>query len=183
MPVLSTRSLAYIALFAALTAIGALVSIPAGSVPFTLQVAVVVLAGFALGPWLGAMSMVAYLLLGLVAPVYASGASGVGVLFGPLGGYLWGFVIAAWLAGWLRDRLRVRRLVPVVLVGLAGLLPLYAVGTLWLAWSLHMSLAAAVAAGVAPFVLFDCVKVVAAGMTARALTNLSPGLHALTRPR
>ncbi len=183
MPLLSARDLTYIALFAALTAIGALVSIPAGSVPFTLQVAVVVLAGFVLGPWLGAMSMVAYLLLGLVAPVYAGGASGVGALFGPLGGYLWGFAIAAWLTGWLRDRLRARRLVPMVLAGLAGLLPIYLVGTLWLAWSLHMSLGAAAAAGVAPFVLFDCVKVVAAGLTARALANLSPGLHALTRPR
>ena len=57
--------------------------------------------------------MLVYFVLGLVAPVYAGGTSGLGALFGPTGGYLWGFVVAAWLTGWTaRDDRRARRLLP-----------------------------------------------------------------------
>ena len=67
--------------------------------PFTLQVLFVLLAGMLLGPRLGGAERLAYLALGLVAPVYAGGTSGLGVLFGPTGGYLWGFLPAAVLTG------------------------------------------------------------------------------------
>ena len=73
MPSLTTRELTSAALFTALVAGGALVSIPIGSVPFTLQVLCVLLAGMLLGPRLAALSVLAYLALGLVAPVYARG--------------------------------------------------------------------------------------------------------------
>ena len=45
-----------------------------GPVPLTLQVLFVLLAGLVLGARLGALSVVAYLLVGLV-PIYAFGAS------------------------------------------------------------------------------------------------------------
>jgi len=65
---LSTRDLALAALFAALISVGALVSVPMfGPVPLTLQVLFVLLAGLVLGARLGALSVVAYLLVGLVA--------------------------------------------------------------------------------------------------------------------
>ena len=86
MPLLTTRELATAALFTAILAASAFVAIPAGSVPFTLQVYVVLLAGMVLGPRLGVLSVLAYLVLGLVSPVYAGGASGLGALFGPTGG-------------------------------------------------------------------------------------------------
>ena len=99
MPRLTTRELATAALFTAILAASAFVAIPVGSVPFTLQVYVVLLAGMVLGPRLGVLSVLAYLVLGLVAPVYAGGASGLGALFGPTGGYLFGFIGAALVSG------------------------------------------------------------------------------------
>jgi biotin transport system substrate-specific component len=183
LPDLPVHLLTRVALFAALTAIGALVSIPVGSVPFTMQVVFVLLAGFVLGPWLGALSMLVYVVLGLIMPVYAGGASGVGTLLGPTGGYLWGFVVAAWLTGWQSRRLRSPRLVSLVLAGAIGLLPIYALGAVWLAISLHLSARAALAAGVTPFIVFDCLKAGLAGLTARALASLPPDLRALTRSR
>ena len=102
----STRDLALAAMFAALTAVGALFAIPFfGPIPFTLQVFFVLLAGLVLGPRLAAMSMVAYVCVGLFAPVFAGGASGLGTLFGPAGGYIWGFVLGATLVGYLSQRL------------------------------------------------------------------------------
>jgi len=77
---LTAREIAYAALFAALIAGGSFVAIPLGPVPFTLQVMFVLLTGMVLGPRLGALSVIAYLVLGLVAPVYAGATSGAGVL-------------------------------------------------------------------------------------------------------
>ena len=179
---LSTRDLACAALFAALTSAGALISIPAGAVPFTFQVIFVLAAGLYLGPWLGALSMCAYLLVGLVAPVYAGGTSGLGTLFGPTGGYLWGFVLAAWLVGWLRGRLDTESLLVTVPIALAGLLPIYVLGTVWLAAQLHMGWRAAISAGVVPFVLFDCLKALTAALVIRALTTLPLALRDSLRP-
>jgi biotin transport system substrate-specific component len=178
----TTREITYAALFAALIAAGALVAIPVGPVPFTLQVLFVLLAGMVLGARIGVLSVLAYLALGLVAPVYAGGTSGFGVLFGPSGGYLWGFVFAALVTG-LVAQAGVPTLRRFVGAGLLGTVPIYALGTLWLALQLHMGVKTAIAAGVAPFVWLDALKAVAAGLTARSLVSLPLGLPALQRDR
>jgi biotin transport system substrate-specific component len=152
-------------------------------VPFTFQVIFVLAAGLYLGPWLGALSMCTYLLVGLLAPVYAGGTSGLGTLFGPTGGYLWGFVLAAWLVGWLRQHTNAESLLLTIPMALTGLLPIYTLGTVWLAAQLHMGWWAAIGAGVTPFVLFDCLKALAAALVIRALATLPLALHDSLRPR
>ena len=62
---LSIREMILISLFTALTAIGAFISIPIGDVPITLQSMFSLLAGLLLGPKLGALSQLVYVLLGL----------------------------------------------------------------------------------------------------------------------
>ena len=182
MPPLTTRELTSAALFTALIAGGALVSIPIGTVPFTLQVLFVLLAGMLLGPRLAALSVLAYLALGLVAPVYAGGTSGLGVLFGPTGGYLWGFVLAALVTGAVCARGRPSRGRPSLArpsrerpslarfagAGLLGVAPIYALGAVWLAAQLHLSVGTALATGVAPFVWLDGLKALAAGFRVRS---------------
>jgi biotin transport system substrate-specific component len=182
LPPLTTRELTYAALFTALIAGGAFVAIPVGSVPFTLQVLFVLLAGMLLGPRLATLSVLAYLALGLVAPVYAGGTSGLGVLLGPTGGYLWGFVLAALVTGavCVRGRMSLARFMA---AGLLGVLPIYALGAVWLATQLHIGLGTAVVTGVAPFVWLDVLKAVAAGLAARSVVNLPLGLPALQRGR
>jgi biotin transport system substrate-specific component len=143
---LTTRELAVAALFTALLSVSAYIAIPVGSVPFTLQVYVVLLTGMALGPRLGALSVAAYLLLGLVAPVYSGGTSGLGVLFGPTGGYLFGFVAAAVAAGVIAGRPDAG-LSRLLTAGLLGLVPMYVLGAVWLALQLHLTPATAVATG------------------------------------
>ena len=169
----STRDLAIAALFAALTAVGALFAIPFfGPIPFTLQVLVVLLAGLVLGPRLAAMSMAAYVVVGLVAPVYAGGASGVGTLLGPAGGYIWGFVLGAALVGYLSERLVHPRLLGLTAAAAAGLIPVYALGATWLALSLHtFSFQAILWGGVLQFLPMDLLKVAAAALAARALVS------------
>jgi biotin transport system substrate-specific component len=175
LPCTTTRELTYVAVFAALIAVGALVSVPVGTVPFTLQVLFVLLAGMMLGPRLGVLSVAVYLVLGLVAPVYAGGTSGIGVLFGPTGGFLWGFVLAAMLTGAIAS-LQPRNLGVLILAGITGIAPIYALGAVWLALQAHIALGAAIAAGVVPFLGADLLKAVAAGLIARSLVSLPLGL-------
>ena len=86
-------------MFAALTAVGAFITIPVPPVPFSLQIFFAILAGALLGSRQGAMSIVIYLLLGLCGlPVFTKGA-GLSYLLQPTFGYLLGFVPAAWLCG------------------------------------------------------------------------------------
>jgi biotin transport system substrate-specific component len=179
---LTTRELTATALFAALIAIGAFVTVPLGTVPFTLQVLFVLLAGMVLGPRLGAGAVIVYLLLGLVVPVYAGGTSGLGVLLGPTGGYLLGFVPAAVLAGLLACRGRAT-LLRFVAAGVLGLVPIYALGATWLAVQLHLTPAAAITTGVTPFIAVDLAKAAVAGLAARSLTGLPLALPALQRNR
>lgn len=166
-------------MFTALLAVSAYISIPLGSVPLTLQVFAVLLAAMVLGPRLGLLSVLAYLVLGLVAPVYSGGASGLAVLFGPTGGYLIGFIPAVLLAGWLAIHRRASVLW-LVLAGVAGLMPLYGLGASWLAVQLDLGASAAIATGVAPFLGLDVLKALAAALAARALVSLPLGLPAET---
>ena len=169
----STRDLMLAALFAALTAVGALFAIPFfGPIPFTLQVLFVLLAGLVLGTRLAAMSMVSYIVVGLVAPVYAGGASGLGTLLGPAGGYIWGFVLGAALVGCLAQRLARPRLLSLSVVAAAGLIPIYGLGAAWLAISLHtFSFQAILWGGVLQFLPMDLFKAVLAAMAASALLS------------
>jgi biotin transport system substrate-specific component len=180
----TTRSLVLAALFAALIAVGALVSVPMlGEVPFTLQVLFVLLAGLVLGPRWGAASVAAYLVLGLIAPVYAQGAGGLGVLLGPTGGYLWGFLAAVVLVGRLTALAKATTLPVLATIAAAGLVPVYALGALWLAWQLDVGLVKALAVGVVPFIPLDLVKAALAATVAVALIRSPLALPALSKQR
>ncbi len=92
--------------FAALTALGARLSVPlpGTAVPMTLQPVAVLLAGVALGSRAGAASQVAYLAAGALGlPLFAAGG-GAAYLLGPTGGYLLAFPVAAAVAGLATDR-------------------------------------------------------------------------------
>lgn len=94
--------------FAALTALGARLSVPlpGTAVPMTLQPVAVLLAGVALGSRAGAASQVAYLAAGALGlPLFAAGG-GAAYLLGPTGGYLLAFPVAAAVAGLTTDRAR-----------------------------------------------------------------------------
>ncbi len=107
----------------------------------------------------------------------------MGVLLGPTGGYLWGFVVAAVVAGLVSRKGGVPGLARLVGAGLAGLVPIYLAGAIWLALHLDLSAAEALAAGVAPFVWGDLLKALAAGLAARSVITLPLGLPSPQRDR
>lgn len=131
-----TRKAVLVALFGALTAVGAFVRVPLPGVPFTLQVPAVLLAGVALGPWLGAASQMAYLLMGLLGlPVFASGG-GPGYVLSPTFGFLVGFVAAPLVVGLVAGD-PARSGAPRIATALAcGIAAIYLVGVPWFGWNI-----------------------------------------------
>jgi len=80
-----------------LTAVAAQIAIPTDplGIPVTLQTLAVLLCALALGPKLGAASMLLYLATGaLGVGVFADGQAGLATILGQTGGYLIGFVVA-----------------------------------------------------------------------------------------
>lgn len=88
-----------IALFAALTAVGAFIKIPIPYVPLTLQTLMVMFAGLILGGRRAALSQILYLVIGLIGfPIFAQGG-GPGYILQPSFGFLVGFIPGAYLIG------------------------------------------------------------------------------------
>lgn len=168
--------LALAGVFAAVLAVSAWVSIPFHPVPLTLQTLTVLVAGGLLGRIWGTVSVGVYVLVGVAGvPVFSNGSAGVGVLLGPTGGYLVGFIVAAFVVGAAADAARSRgwrgRRVTVALgVGvLAASAVIYAVGVPWLMVVTGMTPAAALAAGMAPFLVGDALKAIVAVILVRAV--------------
>lgn len=148
-----------------LTIVAAQVSIPLPftPVPFTLQPMIVLLGAAALGSRLGSYAQIFYLALGIAGmPVFAASPvlpQGIGRLLGPTGGYLLSYPVAAFVTGYLAERGLDRRYLTSVLAMGAGLLIIFSCGVLWLAFGLpHAGISAAVASGLAPFLIADIVK-------------------------
>ncbi len=132
---MNVRKMALCALFAALTAVCAWLSIPVLDIAFTMQTfAIFLTLGLLGGKW-GTVSIAIYLLLGAVGlPVFTGFQGGLGILVGVTGGYIWGFLLSG-LAYWALEGLG---RFPAMAAGLAvcyvcgsGWVLLYAGGGLW----------------------------------------------------
>ena len=101
----TVTDLALVAVFAGVISAATLApAIPVGAVgvPITLQTLAVALTAMILGPWRGFAATALYVIVGLAGlPVFAGGASGIGVLAKPSAGYLLAFPLAALLIGFL----------------------------------------------------------------------------------
>ena len=157
------RTMTRVALFAALTAVGAFIRIPLGYSSITLQTFFTAMAGCVLGPWYGALSPLVYVALGLVGlPLFTQGG-GIGYLMQPTCGFLIGLIPAAWVIGRIAGRKpEPKQIVPACLLGYGVL---YAIGVPYMALILNtflgkgMGFSAIMWAGMIPFLPGDMIKI------------------------
>ena len=157
------RTMTRVALFAALTAVGAFIRIPLGYSSITLQTFFTAMAGCVLGPWYGALSQLVYVALGLVGlPIFTQGG-GIGYLMQPTCGFLIGLIPAAWVIGRIAGRKpEPKQIVPACLLGYGVL---YAIGVPYMALILNtflgkgMGFSAIMWAGMIPFLPGDMIKI------------------------
>ncbi|MGG2073319.1 biotin transporter BioY [Lysinibacillus irui] len=127
-----TLALVMIAMFAALTAIGAFIKIPLPVVPFTLQIVFVFLAGCLLGSRNALYSQLIYIGVGLVGlPVFTQGG-GIMYVLQPTFGYLIGFSLAAYCIGFIMERIKTPTKKHFIGATIMGLILIYAVAVPYL---------------------------------------------------
>jgi biotin transport system substrate-specific component len=142
------------------------IPLPFTPVPLTLQPLAVLGVGLALGPTPGFITMVAYLLEGLVGlPVFSpTGPGGILQLLGPTGGYLMAYPFVAALVGGLTRTFsnRMARFPAALIAGHIAMAFLLTCGALWFMNFTHHSFYATWIGAVAPFLPGEIVKVFAA---------------------
>lgn len=104
----NTKSIVLMALFAALLCVSAYISISLpipGAPHLTLVNFMVLLISFVLPAFQPALVVAVWMLLGIVGvPVFIGGATGIGYLIGPWGGYTLSFIVVAILAPIVRGK-------------------------------------------------------------------------------
>ena len=161
---MKVRPMARAALFAALMAVSAWLSIPLPPVRFTLQTLAMLLALGLLGGKWGSVSIGLYLLLGVVGlPVFSGFRSGIGAMLDATGGFLWGFSLGG-LGYWLAERLgKLPAMIFFLLIA-------YSCGALWfLIYAPGSGFWAAVTVCVLPYLLPEGVKLLLANMLVKRI--------------
>ncbi|MDD4334313.1 MAG: biotin transporter BioY [Desulfotomaculaceae bacterium] len=181
----SARDITMTAVFAALAVVAAMLVRYGGNiVPFSLLPFVVMLAGGLLGARLGSLSIIVYILLGLVGiPVFATPPfGGPAYVLKPTFGFLLGLVVSAYVIGALLKNREESGFARYFLSMVAGIVVYYLIGLPYIYVILNLYLGQAVSVikvlyiGFIPFIALDLVKAAAAAAMARALYRRLNGI-------
>ena len=149
-------------IFAAFTAICAMISIPFGPVPMNLAHVAIFVSSWILGPVWAAISQTIYIVIGVIGvPVFSNFSAGVGHILGPTGGYILAYPLVAYIAGIIFDIKKIKGIKSVILGVIFGWIIEYLVGTMYYSMVTGVTIGAAVMVCVLPFLLGDICKSVA----------------------
>ncbi len=159
------RDISLIALFSAIIVICSLITIPS-AIPFTLQTFAIFLCLNILGAKKGIISILIYILLGVVGlPVFSGFNGGISALLNVTGGYIIGFIFSA-LTYWLITSAfskKPRKIINLI-SSFLGLIVCYIFGTLWYIFLFikngeFVGFASAFTICVLPFIIPDILKI------------------------
>lgn len=162
----SVKNLCYMAMMTVLICICSWISIPF-VIPFTLQTFAVFFALFLLGGKNGTVSIILYLLMGMIGlPVFSGFCGGIGHLLGPTGGYIVGFVLTGVTYTLLESSMEKHKTSVPFVLGLS-LFSCYLSGTLWfvIMYSFQdnsMGVLNVLSICVLPYIIPDCIKIILA---------------------
>lgn len=125
-----------VGMFVALMAIGANITsiapfLTVGGVPITLQTFFAILAGLILGSRLGSITMISYMLVGLVGvPVFSEFGAGPSIILSPTFGFIVSFIFMAFIIGKIVEKNK--SLAAFITASLIGMSVNYLIGTNWM---------------------------------------------------
>lgn len=165
---ISTKTMVTVGMFTAVLGVLSIITIPTPTgVPITLQTFAMALCGYVLGWKRGTAAALIYILLGTIGvPIFAGMSAGPAVLFGYSGGFLWGFIFLTLLCGL---KVRERKVVLKVVLGIAGLAICHLLGAIQYAFLANMNLPAALLAVSVPYLIKDVISVIGACAVATAV--------------
>ena len=135
-----TNRLILCAFFAALSAALSQIVIPIGPVPIVLTHISIFMSVGLLGVKYGVLSQVVFVFTGAVGiPVFHGFSGGMGVIFGPTGGFIAGYVACAFVTGILISKFGtgVKIMIPAMC---AGWVATYSLGIPWFMYVTNMNL-------------------------------------------
>lgn len=169
----TTRDLAIIPIFAAITAVMAQIAIPIPftAVPISFGLVAVYMSGILLTPKQAVYSQICYLLLGAVGvPVFGGFKGGLAALVGPTGGYLIVYPLCAWIVAMALNSKKARQVQTskiqgrvMLKAGIAMIIAhtiLYLGGTIWLSIMTKNTFVASLSLAVIPFIPLDIIKII-----------------------
>ncbi|WP_302625719.1 biotin transporter BioY [uncultured Eubacterium sp.] len=162
--IFSVQNMVLIAIFTALIAVCSWIRIPIEPVPFTLQTFAVFVATGLLGAKRGVVSVIVYILLGVIGiPVFAGFTSGPSVIAGPTGGYIVGFIFTAIITGVIIEsskKLQTNmRIAIMVIAMIVGAVVYFAIGTIWFMVITKTGMLSTLSICVFPYLIPDLIKI------------------------
>ncbi len=168
MPSNRALTLVFPAFGAALIAVLSQITIPIGTVPFTLQTLAVGLVASTFRFRDASLSILVYWLLGAIGlPVFAGGAVGISAFVTPTAGFLWGFIAYACVTSYLCQRHS--SLAGIFISNLLGDALAFVCGVIGLHFLADMTWKAAWLTGVLPFLLPELGKIVVISLISQTL--------------
>ncbi|NFC75936.1 biotin transporter BioY [Clostridium botulinum] len=161
---LKVRDMIYSALFATIIGVSSyiIIPLPISPVPITAQSLAVMLAGCVLTPIQVLLSMITFLLMGIIGiPVFSRGTAGFGIIVGKTGGYLIGFLVGAIIISLLvrKNKSLVNMMIACFIGGIAVV---HILGSAWIGQVTSAGIKKAFLLGSAPFIPGDLIKAVVA---------------------
>jgi len=168
---LPVRDLCHIAIFTTIITLMAQISIPIPcGIPMTMQTFAVPFAGIILGAKKGALSALAYILLGAIGvPVFANFTGGIGIVFGITGGFILSFPIMALAAGIGEDKNNKIWLIAGLII---GAIINYLCGMLWFSLFINGNLKTAFMVCILPFIPTAVIKIILAAVLGKQIKNV-----------
>ena len=149
-------------LCAAIIAVLAQIIIPIPLIPITGQTLAIGLVVTILGLKHGTYAVLLYILLGAIGlPVFQSFTGGLGILFGPTGGYIIGFIPTALVIGFYLEKTRLT-FTHALVANILGMLVTLVFGAVWLKYVAELSWTGALLSGVIPFLIVGVIKAILA---------------------
>ncbi|MGN1051550.1 MAG: biotin transporter BioY [Acutalibacteraceae bacterium] len=162
------------ALFASVMCVLSPITIPIGPVPISLGILGVMFTAVVLGPIRGIVSVVVFLLIGVCGvPIFSGGNSGIATLLGPTGGYVWSYLLVVIVVGFLCNlkifQNKTFNILQIIISCFIGVLVCYTGGTIQFMLLMKTDIAYSISVCVAPFVVFDIIKCIIAGVVGYAV--------------
>ena len=160
------KDIAIISVAAAMICVLSPISIPIGDVPISLATFIIYLIAAILGPKKGTISVLVYILVGIIGvPVFSNYRAGISVIVGVTGGYIVGFIPLALLTGIFTYKFKNKIwMYPIGMI--LGTIVCYFIGTVWYMFNTNNNLISSLLVCVVPFLLFDLIKIVLSSVLA-----------------
>lgn len=172
------KNILCVAIFASLTAVFSLISIPLPFTPVPINLAIisVFLSGGLLGFKWGSISQLIYVILRIIGiPIFSGILGGIGLIYSPTGGYVISYIICAGTIGLIIEKSKPKIFI-YFLSMLVGLIICYILGTLWFIIITKSNLINALILCISPFIIGDILKII---ITTSLLWKLKPLVNKL----